>query len=802
MLRDLRFALRLIWAQRWFCSAIIVTLALGIGANTTVFTLVHAVLFKPLPFPGGERLVTARHHRLSDPRQDMSVSYPEFREYRAGNSLLEGLEALTNDGAILSDQGSSAERYRRARISSGLFDMLHMQPVLGRGFRAEDDLPGAEAVLLIGYGVWQDRYGGSPEVIGRAVRVNELPATIVGVMPAGFRFPQSEDLWMPLAPNEQIEKRDERSLTLYGMLKPGASTSEAAADLGVIASRLASEFPDTNKDIGVNVKTFHERFNGGQIRLMFLLMLAAVGFVLLIACANVANMMLGRALGRQREVSIRAALGASRWRIVRQLLTESVVLSFLGGLLGLGMAVFGVRAFDLAVADTGKPYWIDFSMDYVVFGYFAAVSMGSGLLFGLAPAMQASRVDLNRALKDGGRSGTGVRGGRLSAALVVFQFTLAVVLLAAAGLFMRGFMEHQAVNAWLPADRIFTARFSVPPERYKEAEAKRQLYEQMLSRVAAVPGVSQAALVSNPPGTGAHVQPIDLEGAAAATDSARPTVAGVVKSSAYFGVIDLPLLAGRDFDELDGSAGREAAVVTRPFAERFWPGEQALGKRFRFHRDDQPGPWITVVGVAADIVQRGQDINPPPVVFVPLRQDDPWSVTLLARTAGDPAALAADIRAEVQRLDQDLPLFEVMTLRELQARSRWHLRVFGTLFFVFALIALLMSAVGIYAVVAQATGRRTQEIALRMALGATRGSIIGLVLRRGVGQLLAGLVLGLAAAFGATRLMGELLFRVSPTDPIVFATVPMLLVAVGLFACWLPARRASALHPAKALRCE
>jgi predicted permease len=405
-------------------------------------------------------------------------------------------------------------------------------------------------------------------------------------------------------------------------------------------------------------------------------------------------------------------------------------------------------------------------------------------------------------LKDGGRAGAGVRGGRLSAALVVFQFTLAVVLLAGAGLFLRGFLEHQALNAWVPAERIFTARLSVPPERYKETEAKRQLYEQMLSRVAAVPGVAQAALVSNPPGMGANVLPIDLEGAAAATDSARPTVAVVVKSSAYFSVIDLPLLAGRDFDDLDGSSGREAAVVTRPFAERSWPGEQPLGKRFRFHRDNQPGPWITVVGVAADVVQRGQDTNPPPVIFVPLRQDDPWSLTLLARTAGEPSALAADIRAEVQRLDQDLPLFELMTLRELQARSRWHLRVFGTLFFIFALIALLMAAVGIYAVVAQATGRRTQEIALRMALGATRGSIIGLVLRRGLLQLLAGMVLGMAAAFAATRLMGELLFRVSPTDPIVFAAVPMLLVAVGLFACWLPARRASSLHPAKALRCD
>ena len=802
MLGDLRFALRLIWAQRWFSAAIVVTLALGIGANTTVFTLVNAVLFKPLPFPGGERLVTARNHRLSDTNQQSSMSYPDFRECRAGNSSFEALEAVAPDGAILSEQGNPPERYRRGRVSSGLFGMLHTQPVLGRGFLADDDRPGAEAVVLIGYGVWRDRYGASPDVLGRAVRVNEQAATIVGVMPEGFRFPQAEDLWMPLVPDEQLQKRDHRPLMLYGLLKPGTTTTEAAADLGVIGSRLAAEFPETNKDIGVNVQTFHERFNGGQIRLVFLLMLAAVGFVLLIACANVANMMLGRALGRQREVSIRAALGASRWRIIRQLLTESVLLSLLGGFCGLACAVLGVRAFDLAVANVGKPYWIDFSMNYVVFGYFAAVSMGSGLLFGLAPSLQASRADLNRTLKDGGRSGSGVRGGRLSAALVVFQFTLAVVLLAGAGLFMRGFLEHQSINAWVPADHIFTARVSLPEERYKEAEAKARLYEQMLSRIAAIPGVTRAALVSNPPGMGYSGRRIEVEGAAPATDAERPSVAVVVKSPSYFEAVNLPLLAGRDFDDLDGTPGREAAVVARPFAERFWPGEQAIGKRFRFHQDDKPGPWITVTGVSADVVQRGEDAVPDPVVFVPYRQENVGSLALAVRTAGAPSALAADIRAEVQSLDQNLPLFEVSTLREMQERSRWHLRVFGTLFSIFALIALLMAAVGIYAVMAQATGRRTQEIALRMALGATAGNIIGLVLRRGMLQLFAGLALGMAAAFAVTRLMGQLLFRVSATDPIVFAAVPLLLVAVGLFACWLPARRASSLHPAKALRCD
>jgi predicted permease len=801
MLRDLRFALRLIWAQRWFSAAIVVTLALGIGANTTVFTLVNAVLFKPLPFPGGERLVTVRNLRLPDGREQISVSYPDFREYQAGASSFDRLEAFAGEGAVLSEQGNPPDRYRMARVSSGMFTMLHTPPVLGRGFESEDDQPGAAAVVLLGYGVWRDRYGSSPDVIGRAVRVNEQPATIIGVMPEGFRFPNQEDLWMPLVPNEQLAARDKRSLMLIGILKPGTTTAEAAADLGVIASRLETQFPDTNKGIGINLETFHERFNGGNIRLVFTLMMAAVGFVLLIACANVANMMLGRALGRRREVSIRAALGASRWRIVRQLLTESVVLSILGGVLGLALAVLGARWFDLAVSNVGKPYWIDFSMNYVVFGYFAAVAICSGLLFGLAPALQSSRVDLNRALKDGGRSGVGVRGGRLSAALVVLQFTLAVVLLAAAGLFMRGFMEHQALNAWVPANQVMAGGM-VLPSRYDEAAARIRFQENLLAALNTLPGVTNAALVSNPPGTGSNGHRIHVEGTPQANQGERPTVGVVVQSPGYFELIDLPLLAGRDFDELDGTPGREAAVVSRPFADRFWPGAQALGKRFRFHDEDEPGPWITVVGICGDVVQQPNELNPNPLLFLSFRQQKLTFMELLVRTTGKPAALAADVRGQIQLLDQDLPLYDVRTLHEKQQSSRWYLRVFGTLFFVFALIALLMAAVGIYAVMAQATGRRTQEIALRMALGATAGSIIALVLRRGLVQLGAGLVLGMAGAFAATRLMGELLFRVSPTDPAVFVAVPLLLVAVGLFACWLPARRASSLHPARALRTE
>jgi putative ABC transport system permease protein len=800
MAHDLRFALRMILAHRWFSAAVVATLAMGIGLNTMVFTLVNAVLLKPVGVPGGERLVVMTHRNPTHSEQTTRLSLPELRDYRAQASSMESLEGASDEEGVLSERGNPPQVYHLERASSGVFAMLHMRPVLGRGFLPDDDKPGAAPVLLLGYGAWKERYGSSASVIGRAVRVNEKPATIIGVMPEGFKFPSGTDMWMPLLPTPELEKRDNRPLQVFGMLKPGMSIARANVEMNAIARRLAAQYPTTDKDLSVIVETFHQHYNGGGIRIIFLLMLAAVGFVLLIACADVANMMLSRALGRQREMSIRTALGASRWRVVRQLLIESVLLSTLGGTLGLGLALLGVHWFDLSTKNVGKPYWIKFTMDYSVFGYFAALSIVSGLLFGIAPALRSSRVEPNEVLNEGGRSVGKHRGGRLSAALVVLQFALTLVLLTGAGIFVHSLLLNLAANRSVPADQLMTARIDFPEDRYKDTDSRQRFYDQLLPRLQALPGVTHVAITSNLPGLGSGQREIEIEHSTINSKANRPQVAFVVQSPGYFDAIRLPLLLGRDFSDTDGTANHKSAILTRECAQHFWPNQTAIGKRFRFYDDkNKPGDWITVIGVAANLVQDLNEKDPKPLLFVPFRQEGPNGMALLVEFIVDPTAA---VRAAVQNLDQDLPLRDVSMLTEAVDHQEWFLHLFTRLFLGFALIALLMASVGLYAVIAHATGSRTQEIGVRMALGANTRHIMLLVMKRGILQIGAGLALGLGAAYPVARLMAGLPIGVSPSDPAVFLVIATVLAAVGLFACWLPARRAAALDPVKAIRYE
>jgi predicted permease len=800
MAQDLRFALRMILSHRLFSGAVVATLALGIGLNTMVFTLVNAALFKPVPVPGGSQLVVLLDRNLKQSNDNaMRVSYADFRDYRAQTRSLAALEAGTQDSAVLSETGIAPESYRMGQVTPGIFDMLQMRPVLGRGFLPGDDAPGAQPAVLIGYSIWKERYASSPGVLGRQVRVNEKPATIIGVMPRGFRFPATLDMWMPLVPTPDLEKRTSRSLILFGMLKPGVGVMQANVEMNGIARRLAAQYPE-DKDIGISVDTFQQRYNGGNIRLIFLLMLAAVGFVLLIACANVANMMLSRAMLRQREMSIRTALGATRWRVARQLLVESVLLSTLGGALGLVLAWLGVHWFDLSTQNVGKPYWVEFTMNYAVFGYFAALCIFSGLLFGTAPALRFSRVDVNEVLKDGARSAGKFRGGKLAGVLVVFQFALTLVLLTGAGVLVHSLMRALAANQEVPGEQISSARIDFPEAHYKDADTRQRFYDQLLPRVKALPGVTHVALTSNLPGLGAASREIEVEHAPSVDPAHRPSVSFVVQSPGYLNAINLPLLLGRDFNETDGTANHKAAILTRECAERFWPAQSAIGKRFRLYdENNKPGDWITVVGVSANIVQELNEKSPNPLMFIPLRQEGWNGMALLIRSDSNPIPA---LRSAVQNLDQDLPLHDVYTLPEAIQHDEWFLHLFGKIFSGFAFIALLMAAVGIYAVLAQATNSRTQEIGVRMALGASTNNIMVLVMRRGVWQIVAGLAIGLAAALPAARAMASLPIGVSSSDPVVFIIVGTLLAIVGLLACWIPARRAAGLDPVKAIRYE
>ena len=809
MKHDLRFALRQMASHRWFSAAVIVTLALGIGVNTTVFTLVNAVLFKPVPLPNGARLVTVNGQDLTRPDNFRGISYLDYVELRQNSHCFEALEAMQGMQAIISESGNAPDRFIGQRVTPGLFSMLKTPPVIGRAFTADDGKPGAPEVLLISDTVWKNRYGSDPGVAGRAIRLNGNPATIVGVMPPDFKFPQREEVWAALSPTADLEKRSNRALQLFGFLKPTILTAAANADLAVIARRLAKDFPDSNKESGIIVRTFHETYNAGKIRTVFLTLLGAVGFVLLIACANVANLMLSRAIARQREVAVRSALGASRWQIIRQLLVESVLLSVLGGALGLAIAAGGVHLFDLATRDVGKPYWIIFSMDYVVYGYIAVVSVLCGVLFGLAPALRVSRVDLTHALKEGTLGSGSASGGRLTGILVVLQFALTVVLLAAAGLMIRSFLSAQKVNEFVPRDRIFTARMTLPSgknDRYAERSTRVRFYEELTERLAAIPGVTHAAVTGSLPGLGGGSTDIEIEGKPIENAATPPRATTDTHTPGYLAAIGLPIIQGRAFNATDGDTGKEAAVVTRAFAAKYWPGQSAIGARFRIlsGRERKPGAWLSVVGVTADIVQRPQDDDPPPLAYLPHRQEAWSGMTLLVRTTADPATLTPQVRAAIQSLDQDLPLFEVRTLNGALERNRWFIVVFGTLFLSFAVIALVIAAVGLYAVVAQATGRRTREIGIRMALGATGVRIMQLVLSRGLMQLGLGLALGVGGAFATTHLLGKvgMLVGVSPQDPIVFVGVTGLLIAIGIAACWFPARRAARISPTEALRVE
>ncbi len=653
-------------------------------------------------------------------------------------------------------------------------------------------------MLVLSYAVWQERYAGLASVIGRQVRVNDTAATIVGVMPKGFRFPTGEDLWMPLTPTADLAKRDSRQLRGYAIMKPGVTMRQTNAELNGIAARLAGQFP-ADKDQGVRVQTFQQRFNGGNIRIIFLLMLAAVGFVLLIACADVANMMLSRALSRQRQMSIRTALGATRWRLIRQLLIESVTFSTVGGVLGMGLAEAGIHWFDLST-QTVRPSWIEFTMDYTVFGYFAALCILSGLLFGIAPALRSSKPDLAGVLKEGAHSVGRSRGGWLSATLVVCQFALTLVLLTGAAIFVRALLNALSINPFVPAAQLTMASLQLPDSRYKDADARQRFFDQLLPRLRELPGVSHATIASDGPGLGADRQQIELELAPIANPAKRPWVSFVAQSPGYLQTIHLPLLEGRDFNETDGTAHHEAAILTRDAAARLWPGQNPIGKRFRLYDNkNKATEWITVVGTSANLIQEIQESDPKPLLFVPYRQEGYGNMAVVVESAADPLQA---MRTIVQSLDPELPLNDPSSVKNALEHQTWFLRVFGRIFLGFALIAMLMSSVGIYAVIAHAMNSRTQEIGLRLALGATMRNIMLLVMKRGLWQIGAGLVLGLGAALPVAHLMLSLPFGIAGSNVSIFLIVAFCLASVGVIACWLPARRAAGLDPVKAIRYE
>ncbi len=804
LIQDVRFALRMLAKSPGFTVVVVIALSLGIGANTTVFTLVNAVLFRGLPFEHPDRIMHLTSGNPLEPRRDAGVSFPDLEDWRAQSKTFQGIAAFNGNTFNVADAANAPERYFGSRVTANCFRLIGQQPILGRDFLPGEDKAGAPAVALIGYSMWKTRYGSDPKIIGRVIRLNEVPTVVVGVMPEDMKFPANADLWAPLAPSTSLTKRDERGMEAFGRLADGFTLEQAHAEMDTIAARLKKSYPDTNKNTAIIVTPFNDRVNGGRIRVVFLALLGAVGFVLLIACANVANLMLARSVARSREMSIRAALGAGRWRIVRQLLTESVVLGILGGVLGLFFAVWGVRAFDLAVADTGKPYWIKFEMDFAVFAYLAVICVGTGIVFGLIPALQAARRDANSSLKDGGRGSAGAIGGKwLSGSLVVGECSLALILLAGAGLMIRSFVSLYTLGQSFDSAHIEVARIALPEAKYKSDESVMQFQEQLRERLAALPGVRSVALASHTPMAGAFGWRYEIEGQPPVAHRDRmPAVMGIITGPGYFETVGVKLLRGRDFEKFDGMEGKEAIIVSQEFASQTWPGKDPVGKRMRLIKEEnKQQPWLTVVGVSSNVMTTFERTEQRGVIFVPLRQDPPKYFAIVA-ASGSPDALVAPFRKGVQTMDADLPLFNAMTLAAQFEKNRWAFRVFGTLFAIFAMIAFSLATVGIYAVMAHGVTQRSQEIGVRLALGANRRDVLSLVMSRGLVQIGVGLALGLTGAAMLTRVLSALLVDVSATDPLTFAAISALLLVAGLCACIVPAHRALRVDPVTALRYE
>jgi predicted permease len=812
---DLRFAARLLHKDRWFSLVAALALALGIGVNATVFTFVNAVLIRGLPIADPERTLAVDSWDRGRSR-GQGVSYLDYRDWREHTKAFETFAAYSGTIANLSDEGQPPERYSGSHMTANAFSILGMRPVIGRDFVPDDDRRGAASVALIGHTIWLNRYGSSPSVIGRQVRINDIPTTIIGVMPEGVRFPFNTDVWIPLAQIHGLEEqeRNSRPLQTFGHLAPGVTRAQAQSELVNISKKIESENTDTNKDIQARVQTFNEQQNGGPIRTVFLSLMGAVAFVLLIACANVANLLLARATNRAREISVRISLGASRWRVVRQLLMESVLLSALAGIGGLGIAAIGIRLFDRATQDVGRPYWIQFTMDGTVFAFFAAVCLGTGIIFGLAPALHASKTDINEVLKEGGRSGTaGVRARRWTGALMVAELVLTVVLLAGAGFMMRNFVTMYRLDLGVDTSKLLTMALALPDRKYPALEQRLAFYERLEERLKSNPAIESVTITSNIPLQGGFLRRLEVEGKTVDPNAQKPNVTMLTVDPRYFQTVGLPILRGRDLTDQDGMTGREAAIVNQRFAALHFPGEDPIGRRITLSIDLQGGAapqggvplslTATIIGIVPSLRQRDFQLpDPDSIAYLPFRTDPRGFMNLIVRSAGDPRLMTPVLREEVRAVDADLPLFGIRTMDEQLAQARWPFRVFGAMFAMFALIALTLSAVGLYAVTAYAVSQRTQEIGVRMALGAQANEVAWLFLRRSLIQLGIGLTLGVAGALGVGTLFSQtqLLIQNRAGDPITIGGITLLLALVASVACFLPARRATRLDPLVALR--
>jgi len=800
--QDLRFGCRLLTKDRWFTLPSVLTLALGIGMTGAMFTIVNAAS-RALSSDKGGRLVSIHPRDAAGRWRGLGVSYPDFRDFQAAARTFEGLAAVSQSAMTLGGDGRAVERVSASYVSAQAFRLLGEKPAMGRDFDIEDDQRGAPAVVLVGHRIWTTRYKADPGIVGRRVQVNGAPATVIGVTSDGFRFPVVSDMWLPLAQMAGLADtpRDARFLQVVGTLAEGASRPQAQAEMAAIAARLSREHPATNADTSAVVVPFPPHFVPDPI---LIALMSAVGFVLLLACINVANLLLARSVARRRELAVRIALGATRWRIVRQGLVESSIVAAAAGVLGSAFTLGGIRLFRNAVSGITFPYYVQWTADGRVVLFIVVVGIGAALFVGLLPALHASRLAAWRSSRVTEPSTVGLGRRGLSTLLLAVQVALALMLLAGSGFLLRSFIAVYQADSVVDASRVVTMPVALPSERFATRAQRTAAYQVLDERIKAIAGVSATAFANVVPFAGGPSRRLSVAGRPQVSAQAQPLVSYVAIRGSYFDVLRLRLLRGRPFNERDAMPGSEGAIVNQRLATMFFPEDDPIGAQVCLTvqdvREDGSPDCRTIVGLAPSVRQQYfQDIDP--VVYVPAPAGAP-DFMLMVRADSEPDGLGPLIRAEVAALDPGMPMGALVPLDRAMTQSRWGHRVFGGTLTVFAVIGLLLAAVGLYAMTALAVAQRTRELGIRLALGSRPGDLVWLFTTRAAWTVGCGLVLGLLGALAVGRLLQGFLVGTSPADPVILAGIAVLLTTVSLAAVFVPARRAARCDPLTTLRGE
>lgn len=800
MIQEFRYAVRALWRTKGVSAVAILCLGFGIGLNTTIFSIVDGVILKPYPYRDPDRIVVLGEQNLKK-GDESGLSLPGMRDWKEAAAAFTTIAASLSRSVTIADGAGEPERLPGAAISWDLFPLLGVQPILGRGFRPEEDQPNAAGVVLLSHTVWTTRYQSDAGVVGRRVLVNSRPHTVVGVMPPKFNFPEIQEIWIPLTPTVPVEDRGGRNLFAFGRMAPGVGIEQALQELNGIAARLAREFPKTNEGWTVRIRTLREAFLPSDVNLVLGLMMAGVTLVLCIACSNVANLLLARAGARRREFAVRVAMGAGRGRIVRQLLTEGVVLALASVPLGLLLAQVGTKLIESSIPPGDVPYYITWEVDWRSLVYTIAIAFATALAFGLFPAVHVSRRNLQENLKEGDRGNTG-GGSLLRSSLVVTQVSLALVALVGALLFVRSFLNLDNYDLGFETRPFLTLRYYMTGEAYEPVGAKGRRAEDIVRRVELLPGV-EAAFSSNlvPIDGGGGGGEAEVEGRA--IERQRPYVAFSGVTPHFLRALAAKPIRGRDFTETEGWSRTPVAIVNQAMASRGWPGVDPIERRFRLWTNAGAGEWFRVIGVIPDMrvfgIEPGSS-EPMAAAFVPYAYQEALSTGLTIRVAGDPASIGPAVRRAIRAADENLPIAFMRTLEELRSEEFWQYAVYGWIFSTIGVVGLLMASVGVYGVLAYSVSQRTQEIGVRVALGADRLQVLKLVVSQGLRLAIFGVVIGLTLAAFGMPLTRSLLFGVSPFDPVTFAVVSLFLLAVAAIASYVPARRAAALDPLHALR--